>query len=85
MTASASTTCWRPPRRSTRTCSGVELGEAVKDVDPNLLANEPSVPWQDVAGMRGGGLVLADGMGAPARVDRRGRLTLPAWLLSAAT
>jgi uncharacterized protein with HEPN domain len=30
----------------------IEIGEAVKDVDPNLLANEPGVPWQDVAGMR---------------------------------
>jgi uncharacterized protein with HEPN domain len=30
----------------------IEIGEAVKDIDPDLLANEPDVPWQDVAGMR---------------------------------
>jgi uncharacterized protein with HEPN domain len=60
--------CWRPPRRSARTCSRgaladglvfdavrvrlIEIGEAVKDIDPDLLASEPSVPWQDGAGMR---------------------------------
>jgi uncharacterized protein with HEPN domain len=31
----------------------IEIGEAVKDIAPELLANEPAVPWQDVAGMRG--------------------------------
>jgi uncharacterized protein with HEPN domain len=30
----------------------IEIGEAVKDIAPDLLANEPTVPWQDVAGMR---------------------------------
>ncbi len=30
----------------------IEIGEAVKDIAPELLANEPAVPWQDVAGMR---------------------------------
>lgn len=30
----------------------IEIGEAVKDIDPDLLANEPTVSWQDVAGMR---------------------------------
>jgi uncharacterized protein with HEPN domain len=30
----------------------IEIGEAVKDIAPDLLANEPGVPWQDVAGMR---------------------------------
>lgn len=30
----------------------IEIGEAVKGIDPDLLAREPSVPWQDVAGMR---------------------------------
>jgi uncharacterized protein with HEPN domain len=30
----------------------IEIGEAIKDVDPDLLANEPAIPWQDVAGMR---------------------------------
>ena len=30
----------------------IEIGEAVKDIDPALLANEPGVPWSDVAGMR---------------------------------
>jgi uncharacterized protein with HEPN domain len=30
----------------------IEIGEAVKDIDPDLLATEPEVPWRDVAGMR---------------------------------
>lgn len=30
----------------------IEIGEAVKAIDPHLLAAEPSVPWQDIAGMR---------------------------------
>ena len=30
----------------------IEIGEAVKDIDPEVLAQEPSVPWSDVAGMR---------------------------------
>jgi uncharacterized protein with HEPN domain len=30
----------------------IEIGEAVKDIDPTLLAKEPTVPWSDVAGMR---------------------------------
>ncbi|MCB0976939.1 MAG: DUF86 domain-containing protein [Acidimicrobiales bacterium] len=30
----------------------IEIGEAVKDIDANLLAEEPSIPWADVAGMR---------------------------------
>jgi len=30
----------------------IEIGEAVKAIDPALLAEEPSVPWIDVAGMR---------------------------------
>lgn len=30
----------------------IEIGEAVKDIDPALLANEPGVPWADVARMR---------------------------------
>jgi uncharacterized protein with HEPN domain len=30
----------------------IEIGEAVKDIDPELLAKEPGVPWSDVAGMR---------------------------------
>jgi uncharacterized protein with HEPN domain len=30
----------------------IEIGEAVKAIDPRLLAAEPSVPWQDIAGMR---------------------------------
>lgn len=30
----------------------IEIGEAVKDIDPELLASEPSVPWADVARMR---------------------------------
>jgi uncharacterized protein with HEPN domain len=30
----------------------IEIGEAVKDIDPELLANEPDIPWKDVARMR---------------------------------
>lgn len=30
----------------------IEIGEAVKAIDLGLLATEPSVPWQDIAGMR---------------------------------
>jgi uncharacterized protein with HEPN domain len=30
----------------------IEIGEAVKDIDPELLANEPDIPWEDVARMR---------------------------------
>ena len=30
----------------------IEIGEAVKDIDPDVLASEPEVPWRDVAGMR---------------------------------
>ena len=30
----------------------IEIGESVKDIDPELLATEPEVPWRDVAGMR---------------------------------
>ena len=30
----------------------IEIGEAVKDIDPALLATELDVPWRDVAGMR---------------------------------
>jgi uncharacterized protein with HEPN domain len=30
----------------------IEIGEAVKDIDPALLANEPDSPWADVARMR---------------------------------
>lgn len=30
----------------------IEIGEAIKDVGPELLALEPNVPWNDVAGMR---------------------------------
>jgi uncharacterized protein with HEPN domain len=30
----------------------IEIGEAVKAIDPNLLAREPSIQWVDVAGMR---------------------------------
>jgi uncharacterized protein with HEPN domain len=30
----------------------IEIGEAVKDIDPGLLANEPDIPWNDVARMR---------------------------------
>jgi uncharacterized protein with HEPN domain len=30
----------------------IEIGEAVKAIDPELLAREPGIPWMDVAGMR---------------------------------
>jgi len=30
----------------------IEIGEAVKALDPDLLVNEPDIPWSDIAGMR---------------------------------
>jgi uncharacterized protein with HEPN domain len=30
----------------------IEIGEAVKAIDVDLLAQEPDIPWIDVAGMR---------------------------------
>lgn len=30
----------------------IEIGEAVKSIDPALLNREPNVPWIDVAAMR---------------------------------
>lgn len=30
----------------------IEIGEAVKDLDPALLEREPDLPWRSVAGMR---------------------------------
>lgn len=30
----------------------IEIGEAVKDIDPERLASEAEIPWRDVAGMR---------------------------------
>ena len=30
----------------------IEIGEAVKDIDPEVLAGEPAVPWSAVSGMR---------------------------------
>jgi len=30
----------------------IEIGEAVKRISPALLASEPDIPWEDVAGMR---------------------------------
>jgi len=33
-------------------CAVIEIGEAVKAIDPAVLAAEPNVPWQDVGGMR---------------------------------
>ena len=30
----------------------IEIGEAVKAIDAELLAKEPDIPWIDVAGMR---------------------------------
>jgi uncharacterized protein with HEPN domain len=30
----------------------IEIGEAVKDIDPVLLARESEIPWADIARMR---------------------------------
>ncbi len=30
----------------------IEIGEAVKSIDPDLLAREPEIPWIDIAAMR---------------------------------
>jgi uncharacterized protein with HEPN domain len=30
----------------------IEIGEAVKDIAPEVLADEPDISWGDVAGMR---------------------------------
>jgi uncharacterized protein with HEPN domain len=30
----------------------IEIGEAVKAIDPDLLSREPAISWIDVAGMR---------------------------------
>lgn len=30
----------------------IEVGEAVKALDPDLLATEPGIPWRHIAGMR---------------------------------
>lgn len=30
----------------------IEIGEAVKHLEPALLVSEPDVPWADIAGMR---------------------------------
>jgi uncharacterized protein with HEPN domain len=30
----------------------IKIGEAVKSIDPALLAHEPDIPWVDIAGMR---------------------------------
>lgn len=30
----------------------IEIGEAVKGISPELLATEPTIPWDQVAGMR---------------------------------
>ena len=30
----------------------LEIGEAVKDLDPELLTTEPDIPWQGIARMR---------------------------------
>jgi uncharacterized protein with HEPN domain len=30
----------------------IEIGEAVKAIDPSLLAKEPAIPWTDIAAMR---------------------------------
>lgn len=30
----------------------IEIGEAVKDIDPELLATEPDIPWAEISRMR---------------------------------
>jgi uncharacterized protein with HEPN domain len=30
----------------------IEIGEAVKDIDPKLLATEPDIPWMEISRMR---------------------------------
>ncbi len=30
----------------------IEISEAVKGIEPEMLDGEPSIPWSDVAGMR---------------------------------
>lgn len=30
----------------------IEIGEAVKDIDPQLLATEPEIPWAEISRMR---------------------------------
>ncbi|MBW4033394.1 MAG: DUF86 domain-containing protein [Acidobacteria bacterium] len=30
----------------------IEIGEAVKDIDPDLLAAEPTIPWAEISRMR---------------------------------
>ncbi len=30
----------------------IEIGEAVKDLDPDLLVHQPQIPWRQVAAMR---------------------------------
>lgn len=30
----------------------IEIGEAVKDIDPSLLVTEPGIPWTDISRMR---------------------------------
>jgi len=30
----------------------IEIGEAVKDLDPLILLGEPTIPWRDIASMR---------------------------------
>ena len=30
----------------------IEIGEAVKRLNPELLASEPDLPWEEIAGMR---------------------------------
>jgi uncharacterized protein with HEPN domain len=30
----------------------IEIGEAVKDIDPELLATEPDIPWTEISRMR---------------------------------
>ena len=30
----------------------IEIGEAVKDIDPQILAEEPTIPWAEISRMR---------------------------------
>jgi hypothetical protein len=50
----------------------IEIGEAVKDLDPELLAFEPGVRWREIAASRGGHRRKAMSPSGPESEPRRG-------------